>query len=640
MNSEELEISLRTEFENYLKEIFVEMRQELSQLQEKVATEIERHKSNLDETFSAVMSRMEADVEIDAGFKDSVIEHLRLSRDEGARITAMAIAEAEDLEKESAPPPQPAAVSTGFKEIHEAVNDISTKTSQSEILKALVHHAVKFAPRGAFFIVKNEHLVGWRVFGKDGTASEEKIREVFLSTSSDSILSEAVKSLETVENSAGAYADDAELLDKLDFSVPQKMTAIPLVARGRGVAVLYADSETDSEAVSVAALETLTRVAGLTVEVLASAKAPAAAKKEVVKQSAPVETAREYSAPVEEPRVESSYQETIEPSYQETVEPSFETTTEPAFETTSNYQTPVVEPEVQPVSESPYKTTINFTGSSSYEEVKEEPVSDSYVTTDYQAVEETPVQPEETYQGFEVSSWSQPVEDNSWTQPKEPEVWTNSGETTDFTAQEYAQNFAKETDPTEYAKEFSFQPSVESSDSAESSNNSYQFESAKEDTFAGFESTQSQPVVQEENFNNSFEVENGKVDNAFTESFETVSQPVTATPPKSRLSERNVDLPIEVSEDERRLHNDARRFARLLVSEIKLYNEQKVKEGRDAGDIYERLREAIDRSREMYDKRVQPPVAAKFDYFHYELVNTLAEGDDHKLGVGYPGSAV
>jgi hypothetical protein len=101
-----------------------------------------------------------------------------------------------------------------------------------------------------------------------------------------------------------------------------------------------------------------------------------------------------------------------------------------------------------------------------------------------------------------------------------------------------------------------------------------------------------------------------------------------------------VDLPIEVTEDERRLHNDARRFARLLVSEIKLYNEQKVKEGREAGDLYDRLREAIDRSREMYDKRVQPPVAAKFDYFHYELVNTLAEGDEFKLGTDYPGAAV
>lgn len=100
------------------------------------------------------------------------------------------------------------------------------------------------------------------------------------------------------------------------------------------------------------------------------------------------------------------------------------------------------------------------------------------------------------------------------------------------------------------------------------------------------------------------------------------------------------DLPIEVGEEERRLHNDARRFARLLVSEIKLYNEPKVKEGRSRNDIYDRLREDIDRSRQMYDKRVAPPVAARHDYFHQELVNTLAEGDPAKLGDGYPGAIV
>ena len=88
------------------------------------------------------------------------------------------------------------------------------------------------------------------------------------------------------------------------------------------------------------------------------------------------------------------------------------------------------------------------------------------------------------------------------------------------------------------------------------------------------------------------------------------------------------------------MHNDARRFARLLVSEIKLYNEPKVKEGRSRNDIYDRLREDIDRSRQMYDKRVAPPVAARHDYSHQELVNTLAEGDSAKLGVSYPGAVV
>ncbi|HKS40739.1 MAG TPA: hypothetical protein VJX74_08975 [Blastocatellia bacterium] len=93
-------------------------------------------------------------------------------------------------------------------------------------------------------------------------------------------------------------------------------------------------------------------------------------------------------------------------------------------------------------------------------------------------------------------------------------------------------------------------------------------------------------------------------------------------------------------EEEEQLHNNARRFARLLVSEIKLYNEQKVSEGRRNNDLYDRLKEDIDRSRQMYEKRVVPSVAAKFDYFYDELVNTLAEGDPGKLGSDHPGPSV
>jgi hypothetical protein len=119
------------------------------------------------------------------------------------------------------------------------------------------------------------------------------------------------------------------------------------------------------------------------------------------------------------------------------------------------------------------------------------------------------------------------------------------------------------------------------------------------------------------------------------------SEPAPPSTGRRRYGMDAADLPVSVgSEEERRLHNDARRFARLLVSEIKLYNEQKVIEGRSHSDLYERLKEYIDRSREMYDKRVKPDVALRFDYFHNELVQTLAEGHSEKLGASYPGATV
>ncbi len=94
---------------------------------------------------------------------------------------------------------------------------------------------------------------------------------------------------------------------------------------------------------------------------------------------------------------------------------------------------------------------------------------------------------------------------------------------------------------------------------------------------------------------------------------------------------------VQGGEAEQRAHNDARRFARLLVSEIRLYNAAKVNDGRRNYDLYDRLKDEIDRNRKVYDKRVSPTVVASFDYFYDELVQTLAEGDPAKLGKDCPG---
>ena len=86
-------------------------------------------------------------------------------------------------------------------------------------------------------------------------------------------------------------------------------------------------------------------------------------------------------------------------------------------------------------------------------------------------------------------------------------------------------------------------------------------------------------------------------------------------------------------EDERKLHEEARRFARLLVSEIVLYNERQVEEGRRQKDLYERLKEDIDRSKGMFDQRVNPKVRTSANYFYIELVRTLANGDESAIKV-------
>jgi len=309
------------------------------------------------------------------------------------------------------------------------------------------------------------------------------------------------------------------------------MKAIPLVARGRGVAALYVDGGTSDRPVNIEALEMLVRVAGLTVELLAS---NLAARPQVATSSQP--SVQQQQEAAREPETEFQEQESVKQSFEPQEEIEYQTESVPAYEVeTFDNSTEVNEPES-------VQAEVVESFESAPEAVEQEPVEENIVEN---------FQPEtDASGGFEFSS------------DYEPEV----------------QHF-------------------EDADVIEPS----------------FESNGAAPVEGA-----------------------TQPEPSRFSPP----STRRVDLPIEVSDEERGTHTKARRFARLLVSEIKLYNEDKVKQGREAGDLYGRLKEAIDRSREMYDKRVEPPVSSKFDYFHYELVNDLAEGDPNRLGNGYPGAAV
>lgn len=575
MNSEELELSLRSEFENYLKDVIAEMKGEVADFQKQIEAELDAQKARIDEAFEGFAARFGSERKLDAGFTESVVEHMRLSRDEGAKITAAAIAEAEELEKASMP-------TANFAELKDAINDISSKDSQATILKALIEHAAQYTPRGAFFIIKSENFTGWKVFGKEANEENSPIRDIIFPTANDTVLGKAVASLSTAEGNFGTFHDDAHYLEALDFGRPDRMYAIPLVARGRGVAVLYADYGIEGVNVNLDALETLVKIAGLTVELLASAKQPAAVPQPESGYVAPADSTsftftesqsygdayeaipEEAAQQVESDASDHSY-EVERSSYDEA----------PVEEPTDSYEpAPAVE-EGQPVEESVPQAV---------EEVSHEPAHDysfdTVETPEAEIVEEPHYEstPEVVTESFDAHSFETvsnvPIEEAA----AEPVV--QAFEPTPF-----------ETPPSE-----PIAPVFEA---------------------APFDAVSSEPAA--------------PVAEAPVE-----EKPVVSSA-RSRLSDRHIDLPVEVDDDERRFHTDARRFAKLLVSEIKLYNQETVAAGRESGDLYDRLKEAIDRSREMYDNRVLPIVAAKFDYFHYELVNSLAEGHEEKLGAAYAG---
>jgi hypothetical protein len=497
VNNEELEVSLRTEFESHLNDVLAEIREQVSSFQKNVETEFEKHRSMMDQAISDLAAKLEASPSLGPALSESVAEHLRLAKDAGAEIAATAFDKAEKLRTEE-------VTESRYDLLRNALNDISSKKSQSSILSSLIEHAANFAARGTFFIIKNEQFSVWKAFGghlPDGSAGDAHHS---FSLSKPTVLARAVETLATAEASYADDSPDSEFVEAIGFARPETMYAIPLVARGKGVAVLYADRDHEGHPPNLDALEMLVRVAGLTVELQAATQTLAVAQDSQAITSKEMADEGEGSVPEIEPQ-----------------------------------------PEAAAVAELAVEAVVTDEPMVFADEVIDD------ATGETEAAE------------FEMGSIA-------------------SIETSESDEILYGDDISSDEDP-------GIEPNPE-------------------------------PAV---------------IVNELRE-----SKPSESRPEQPRLRDRFLDLPIEVPEEERRLHNDARRFARLLVSEIKLYNEQKVAEGRDAGDLYDRLREAIDRSREMYDKRVQPAVSEKFDYFDYELINNLADGKAETLGASFEKAVV
>jgi hypothetical protein len=496
--SEELENSLQQAIESYLGKRLGAIDEQLSRLQ-----------SDFDEALKRLRESSANDSLTATPLSAAIFAHLQTARSQ----------------KLSGAIPERAQSSGEVAIIKRAVEEIEKQQSHADILGSLLMGAAQFAERAALFVIRNEQAIGWRECEAGDPANFELIGGVSLTLSADTLLGRAVHSRSTWNGAPGSNSEDSLLIDQLGGD-PQTVAAVPLVVRGKVVAVLYADSVShDPNAVNVDALELLARVAAMAVNLASAPRAVPEQQPDEPEAVTPTVVAGPESSPTD-------------------VQP------EPAY-------TPEIEPQTTEVIASPV-----------VEEVSAEPTAE-YVpeVIASPAVEEVSTEPVAEYVPEVIAS------------PAVEEV----------SAQREPAPLAR---PEEAAEETSAPEPIAAAPAIETAAPSFTTQYAA-------------PLGSARRYG--------------------VSEP---------------DLPIDVGEEERRLHNDARRFARLLVSEIKLYNEPKVKDGRSNGDLYDRLREDIDRSRQMYNKRVAPPVAARHDYFHQELVNTLAEGDPAKLGDSYPGAAV
>jgi hypothetical protein len=116
---------------------------------------------------------------------------------------------------------------------------------------------------------------------------------------------------------------------------------------------------------------------------------------------------------------------------------------------------------------------------------------------------------------------------------------------------------------------------------------------------------------------------------------------ITITGPPTAPSQKPEILSwFSLSREDRELHLRAQRFARVQVAEIRLYQSEKVKNGRTAHDLYTSLKEEIDTAREGFRRDFLNASDSMVDYLHLELVRTLANDDAEVLGRDYPGPMV
>ena len=116
----------------------------------------------------------------------------------------------------------------------------------------------------------------------------------------------------------------------------------------------------------------------------------------------------------------------------------------------------------------------------------------------------------------------------------------------------------------------------------------------------------------------------------------TPPDPVPMAQPQALAAGAPAPSPASaVSPEDQDVHRKAQRFARLLVDEIKLYNQARVAEGRKNKDLYDRLKDAIEKSRTTYQKRYGNTVAASVNYFQDEVIRSLAEDDISIMGANF-----
>jgi hypothetical protein len=485
-----------------------------------------------------------------------------------------AVADAAELAAAAAKPQ--ASPDRVLENVLGAIRGLITCTIPEQVMRTLTEEASQWGVRAAIFDVRGRSAWGAFAHGFGPALTENAFRSLIVQLSQDNPFRQVCETAGDVEASAETLKKNRNVLDKLKPAPNAPVLLLPIRSAGTVTAIFYADPGESGESLPVNALKILAEFAGAQIDRLIALSGGFA----------------EAAAPeaIEEPTaVEVSGEEGPSKVAVEEVAPA-ETHTQEPVDVAAHAGEPVVEGHTASESEAEPSAT---------EAHREVEVLESFAPVTEPPAEvadaraESAAPPEGVTQGLSSSHMESHVE------PVDP----HSEVTAEFPA------------PSAVMEEQAPPPPLESTPES---------------------SEVVQPVAENESAPSTAEQAADAVDSP---SFINPPSPVTVgeSPTPSVPA---VPVPFDVSqlsEAEQKIHKDAKRFAKLLVSEIELYNKAKVAEGRKNWDLYKRLKTDIDRSRLTFEKRFGKALSKQVDYFHDELVKILAANDSEVLGPGYPG---
>ncbi|MBN2384995.1 hypothetical protein JXQ70_19140 [bacterium] len=102
---------------------------------------------------------------------------------------------------------------------------------------------------------------------------------------------------------------------------------------------------------------------------------------------------------------------------------------------------------------------------------------------------------------------------------------------------------------------------------------------------------------------------------------------------KQIITDRLKIKDVKAHDQASKMHEKAKRKARVIVREIQMYHKEKTEIALREKNLYKYLREEIDAGRKAYEREVPQEIRQNTNYYQESLITILAKGDKKLLGL-------